>query len=289
MIRQKSTFLLGLGAQKAGSSWAQDYLAQDPVADFGPIKEYHVWDVLHLPHTTQFDHRSRHPLRSRAEGALRRVLGKGPDIAGIRGALQASHDAYFDFFAGLLDQDGITLTGDITPLYAGLPGSVLAQIRDGFAARGIDVRVLFLMRDPVSRCISAAQMSRRKGDLDEGVPTEGSLDDAVLAYAQAPQERLRADYRRTVETLRDTFPEDALYFGFYETMFGAEAVAALSRFAGVATRPELAERRVNSFAKSEGVSVATRAALRKILDPDYAFCLSAFPEITAHWTTQEKT
>ena len=279
----QGTFLLGLGAQKAGSTWAQDYMGHDPLADFGPIKEYHVWDVLSLPHAGQFDHRRRHPLRSRAEGALRRVLGKGPDTAGIRGALQRSTEGYFDFFASILKHPGVSLTGDITPLYAGLSVDTLRLIRDGFEARGIAVRALFLLRDPVARSISAAQMNRRKGDANEGTPLDGTLDDAVVAYAQSPQARLRSDYRHTVEALRAVFPEEALYFGLYETMFTPQSLAALSRFAGVALRPELASRKVNAFEKTEQVSDATRARLRQILDQDYAYCLRAFPETADHW------
>ncbi|SDJ05289.1 hypothetical protein [Salipiger marinus] len=286
-MSRQNTFLLGLGAQKAGSTWAQDYMAQDPVADFGPIKEYHVWDVLHLPHAQHFDRRTRNPMRSKAEATLRRLLGKGPDVAGIRGALQTAPRDYFDFFTTLLDRPGITLTGDITPLYAGLPPEVLKQIRDGFEARGIAVRALFLMRDPVSRCVSAAQMNRRKSDRNEGVPTGGTLDEAVLAYAQSPQARLRGDYRHTVESLRAVFPEQALYFGLYETMFTLDSLAALSRFAGVSLRPELARRRVNAFRKSEGVSERTRANLRDILEPEYAFCLQAFPETANHWMRKD--
>lgn len=280
---EQKRFLLGLGAQKAGSTWAHAYLEADPGVDLGPIKEYHVWDALHLPEMAYFDHRGRSALRNGAEALLRRSLGKAPSVAEVRGRLQDDPEGYFDFFAGLLDQPGVHLTGDITPAYAGLPLPILEQIRDGFARRGIRMQAMFLMRDPVARAISAAQMNRRKGTRTEAVPQEGDLDAAVLSYVTTPEAMLRADYPRTIATLRQLLPEDDLFFGFYETLFCPEGMQRLSDFAGVGLRPDLAERQVNAHAKTEGVRPETRARLRHHLAPIYEGCAEAFPETRALW------
>ena len=39
-------FILGLGAQKAGTTWLSQYIRNDPQFRVGPIvrKELHVWD-----------------------------------------------------------------------------------------------------------------------------------------------------------------------------------------------------------------------------------------------------
>ncbi len=39
-------FLLGVGAQKAGTSWLHQQLHSRPDANFGFCKEYHIHDVL---------------------------------------------------------------------------------------------------------------------------------------------------------------------------------------------------------------------------------------------------
>ncbi|WP_170576228.1 sulfotransferase family protein [Ruegeria atlantica] len=276
-------FLLGLGAQKAGSTWAYTYLQADPGVDLGPLKEYHVWDVLHLSEMASFDHRGRSALRNGAEAKLRRILGKAPSVEEVRGRLQDDIEGYFDFFAGLLDQPGVHLTGDITPAYAGLPVSVLERIRDGFARRGISVQAMFLMRDPVARCISAAQMNRRKGLRTEAVPQKGDLDAAVLAYVGTPEERLRADYPRSIAALRQVLTEENIFFGFYETLFKAECLKRLSSFAGIGLRLDLAKRRVNAHAKTESVRPETRSLLRQRLADVYDGCAEAFPETRAIW------
>ena len=48
MSEMQKTFLLGVGAQKAGTSWLHDQLNRRRDADFGFLKEYHVFDALEL-------------------------------------------------------------------------------------------------------------------------------------------------------------------------------------------------------------------------------------------------
>ena len=45
-IRSQNTFVLGVGAQKAGTSWLHHQLASRADTDFGFLKEYHVFDVI---------------------------------------------------------------------------------------------------------------------------------------------------------------------------------------------------------------------------------------------------
>ena len=49
MTERNGTFVLGLGAQKAGSSWLHAQLNHRRDAEFGFLKEYHIHDALTLP------------------------------------------------------------------------------------------------------------------------------------------------------------------------------------------------------------------------------------------------
>lgn len=215
----KPTFLLGLGAQKAGTSWLHDYAASDAKSDFGPLKEYHVWDALELPGLGHHDMRPQRPLNRALQRLISTARRRDPAEWRLRGALQADPEHYFDYFAGLLDNPGTRLTGDITPAYAGLSEPTLARIRAGFVSRGVDVKTVFLMRDPVARAISAARMNRRKRDWREGMPPLGDFDRALLRYARSSAQDLRANYARTVGRIRAVFDPGQVWWGFYETMF----------------------------------------------------------------------
>ncbi|WP_395660452.1 hypothetical protein [Aestuariivirga sp.] len=43
------TFILGVGAQKAGTTWLFHRLAGAPNASMGLVKEYNIWNALTLP------------------------------------------------------------------------------------------------------------------------------------------------------------------------------------------------------------------------------------------------
>ena len=287
-MAQRPFFLLGLGAQKAGSTWLQAMLAQDARADFGPLKEYHVWDAIDLQEQAHYDMRGRSALRNKGEAGLRQLLGKpaGPEV--IRSRLQSHPEAYFDFFAKRLATPSVSLTGDITPAYAGLSAKRLAAIRSGFAAHSIPVKAVFIMRDPVARLISAAQMNRRKGKVEEAVPLDGSLGQAALIYARSSEARIRSDYAATVGALRSSFDETHLYFGFFETMRSTKEQARLAQFTGTAMPdPKQAERRVNMHAKTETVSDKTRHDLRVMMAETYDFCAEHFPTTQTLWSQGE--
>jgi hypothetical protein len=59
-------FVLGLGAQQAGTTWVWKYLSQMNGADFGFAKEYHVFDTIHLPECSYFRTMTRDRVRGHA-------------------------------------------------------------------------------------------------------------------------------------------------------------------------------------------------------------------------------
>lgn len=285
MPAHRKVFVLGLGAQKAGTSWLHDYLDSDPGADFGGLKEYHVWDALTLQEAAHFDMRPGRMVNRALMQLVDRLKSRGPEAWSLRGELQQNPEKYFDYFDNLLAQPGIHLTGDITPSYAALDTGTLAQVKEGFARRDIAVKAVFIMRDPVARAVSAAQMNRRKRDWREGVPLTGGIDSAVLRYARSRQHDLRANYARTVARMREVFAPGELHLGIYEAMFAPEAVEALSQTFGVAHRPDRIATRVYDAGSGGGprVSEETKAILRGLLDETYRFCAGEFPETRTLW------
>ena len=65
MTERNGTFVLGLGAQKAGSSWLHAQLNRRRDADFGFLKEYHVHDALTLPEAGFSNRRKRSLMKPR--------------------------------------------------------------------------------------------------------------------------------------------------------------------------------------------------------------------------------
>ena len=97
---------------------------------------------------------------------------------------------YFIYFSMVLKNGGIAL--DITPSYAGLSAHRFNFINTKFIERGVQVKCIFIMRDPVKRCISAFNMNRNKSQ--DGRAHEG------IRFDIAPQEAFKEFFsRKTVE------------------------------------------------------------------------------------------
>lgn len=260
--------MLGVGAQKAGTSWMRWYMQQAPNVDCGPCKEYHVWDALTLP---DFPRTQVSPLQAQRSVA-----------AALRFRMQQDPEIYFSYFEERLAQPGITVTADITPLYAALSVETLRRIRDGFAARGVACRVVFLMRDPVARLWSAARMTHRR----QGRPLDRQLPDPEAYMHEIARNyggRVRSRYDGTVLRLEQVFDREEIYLGIYEEMFGAERLAQLSQFLGVPHRPELTAERINADLQAPPVPVALARPVARDYQEVYEFCAWRWPRVVDLW------
>ena len=85
------------------------------------------------------------------------------------------------------------MTGDLSPSYSGLSAKRIAYIVNAFAKRGIETKAVFILRDPVERCISAAAMEKRK------YPTEGTLDELLQRKHKTSNFEFRTRYMKTIE------------------------------------------------------------------------------------------
>ncbi|MFZ5963756.1 sulfotransferase family protein [Thalassococcus sp. BH17M4-6] len=272
------TFILGVGASKCGTTWVQAYLNAAPHADFGRLGEYQVWDALHVPSAARFRVPRPSPLR-RLENTLAKAVGLPQKADVFRYELQSDPARYFDYFAALLAQPGIALTGDITPVYARLPAPVLRDIDQRFADRGIAVKVILSLRDPIERAWSILKMQQRKG----------RLSDADLAAGFAERHRpgtsapTEDTYRHTLKTIEAVFPADRRFVTLYETLFAPDTIDRLSRFAGVPSRPEAGAQRVNAAGDTSSVPPDLARAAFPHFEADYAACAERFPEVLRLW------
>ena len=141
---EAGVFLLGVGAQKTGTSWLHQQLHRRRDVDFGFLKEYHVHDARTVPELLRFRQLQTKFLQPRTwiqpRSWMRQLFIHNPEL-------------YSDYFAWLLHRprlrgSQILLTGDITPSYALLSAETLEEIKTNFEQRGVAVRPVFLMGDP---------------------------------------------------------------------------------------------------------------------------------------------
>lgn len=191
-----------MGAQKSGTTWLYSQLSQLPNFQPGLNKEYHVLSSLHLKECS-------HIKKNIFEKSETNELDKH------RVSFINDIFSYYDHFSDLLTEEK-NLTGDFTPAYSGLPEKVLSNIKNHFNARGVRVKVIFLMREPVTRLESNLRMLRRDWNVHKDL--KSSLD-YMYTHINQPEDCMRSNYKYTVDNIDSVFDKNDIYYGFYETMF----------------------------------------------------------------------
>ena len=276
------TFILGVGAQKGGTTWLHRQLNSNSNIDFGFRKEYHVFDAIEDDKNHKSSKQSKNGFRDRRinkilkehkRGILGRNLGsqrkKAQNLA-LELAFIDNVEHYFDYFDYLyLKNDHIDAVGDITPNYALLKEKSFTLIREGLETRGFDVKVFFLMRDPVERAWSAARMRQRnmrddkKATFDQFAFMEKAIKDGPTRY--------KSQYERTIHELEQTFKQDQIYYGFYESLFDKTSFQAIQRFLNIPLDTFDASQVFNASPKSSSLPTELNQKLVKRFQPTYDF------------------
>jgi hypothetical protein len=263
---KKPVFVLGVGAQKAGTSWLHSQVNNCPEADLGIIKEYHVWDAVFtdLAEIITLD-----------EGKTEN------DIIKLRRNMQVTSGVYENYFRSLIG-GGIRLTGDFTPSYATLSAEHFLEIKHRLEKSGFAVKVIFVMRDPVERMWSGFRMRLKK------LQAKGLLipDDELMAqfdiYSAGKQRVARSRYDKTLAAIRTSFHSDDVYIGFYEKLFEQDTLKDISDFLGIDLTHSDVAARINE-GNPISLSSEVRVALKGKYSEVYEFCEREYPETKELW------
>lgn len=277
---RRPVFILGVGAQKAGTTWLSRYLRSYEQVLMGADKEYHVWDHLTLP-----EHQGRlmpEPLRGR-ERILAELMLSGwipDDWALLKRLLLTEPDSYFRYFSKLVRRKAF-VTGDITPAYCELSAETLQRIDQGFDRRGIETRAIFILRDPVERCVSAFRMVQGRDGETESRCRDDSAE--FLRRARDPAMRVRTEYEQTYERLISVFGRSRVYLGFYESMFDLSELERLGEFLGLPAKPDLAMKRFRAGSYQATIDDKAMRDVAETFRPTYRYFASSFPQTKALW------
>ena len=274
-MKQKPDFILCVGAQKAGTSWLHAYVTQFEDTDFGFRKEYHIWSAKWMraggikPDPVPYwrdvwDFRQGVVPWPNKQRLIRKMMIEVPGV-------------YERYFASLI-KNQIRRTGDFTPAYSVLPPEEFHRLKRRIESVGFNLKVVFLMRDPVERVWSAVRMQKRINSLAD------DDEELILKRIHTDNCKLRGNYPRTIQALESCFSPDQLYFGFYENLFERVQLEKISSFLGVPVRPETTSKRVNVSEKTQTLSDELIKILRGEYDFVYDYVLDRFPVAKTLWT-----
>lgn len=168
---------LGIGATRAGTSWVAAQLAAHPQIRMGR-KEIHFFD---------------------------RKLGAPGASGSARDRVnQLRYLARFVRARG-----GGRIRGEITPAYAVLEPEVVRRVAEWMP----DVRLIFMMRDPIERAWSQARNGFPRW---RGKPLECVGRDELVSFFDSDPVRRRSDYATCLRAWLEHFPRDHFFFGFLD-------------------------------------------------------------------------
>lgn len=258
-------FFVCIGAQKAGTTWLARMLQDHPDLFLTPVKEIHYFD--HIRGITE--HLSRSKRRSRYRKYHQRMWTQWHRFGEHRAQWSWYRDYMRDptndeWYASLFRHRGARrFAGEITPEYAILGREGLEHLK----ALAPEARVLFIMRNPVTRAWSQVLHQCRARGLDA---TRQSTETLVAMLAE-PRFRALGDYMATLEDMAAVFRPDQTLTLFYEDMH-EDRLAALQqvcRFIGIDTEPRHFGELGRRFNRSQEAALpdAVRAHLRETCRP----------------------
>ena len=198
MATDKGPDFLVIGAQRAGTTWLHRVLRQHPSLWLPPVKELHYFDRLEIKRTIV------DPKERRRVG-LKQLLSLDPWLVSYW--LRARSDEWYARLFRGAKAKGL-VAGEITPAYATLDESVLRRIK----RLNDNIKLIFVMRDPVERAWSAVNNAAKKGAADAS-SVEKSIKRARESGAAA-----RSAYADTIKRLEAVFPANQVHYCFFEDL-----------------------------------------------------------------------
>lgn len=183
---------MGIGAQKAATTWMYQNLARHPEIRFPAGKEVHFWD---------------HP--------------DGRNVQDWRDLFERNWGLRLDRLRATLDRDFRPLKqGEITPAYSFLTADQVAAIAGIYPS----LRLLFNVRNPVERAWSHARMRLAREDMTGTAAT----DEWLFAFFDSEDCAKRTDYLTTLRTWATGFANEQMLVTVFDDIV-ADPIAALNR------------------------------------------------------------
>jgi hypothetical protein len=152
-----------------------------------------------------------------------------------------------EWYASLFEQRGNGLTGETTPDYSILDQETIAHVYELMP----QAKILFLMRSPIERPWSVAEMGLRI----TGKSSADTPDEKFFRQFENKRTRQMTNYLRTLENWSSFYPEEQIFVGFLEDIhfFPNELLRRVYNFLEVDPSLEyrVISRKIHSGATSE--------------------------------------
>ena len=226
---------LGIGAQKAGTTWLYRNLLAHPQIWMPDYKEVHYFDKKanwspNIARRILSNRRVDYKWRRRIKRLIRLHTIESFSIRNLSRDLMRHMRSYDDeWYASIFEPSNGRTTGEITPAYSVLDRDLVAHVHETLP----EAKIIFMMRSPIERAWSQAVMSFDKAE--DGLTNPVSKSRLLRRFDKRNNFRALTDYLRTLENWGSFYHEDQIFVGFLEDVhfFPEELLSRLYAFLGV--------------------------------------------------------
>jgi Sulfotransferase family len=238
---------IGIGAQKAGTTWLHRNLQAHPEI-YMPRKEVHYFDRKIKDRTNpvsrffgkrDIDVQWRRQVKRTATQFLRR-----PSFKDLAWDFNYYMRPYNDrWYGSVFEPKNGKVAGEITPAYSALDRERVAHVHSLVP----DAKIIFMMRNPIERAWSQTVMSFDK--VEKGSFSSVSEEELFKKIGRNSTYKL-SNYLRTFEHWEAFYPPERFFVGFLEdsSFLPRELLQKLYSFLGVDPdfEPPLTEKKIHS-------------------------------------------
>lgn len=202
MAKEKLPHFLGIGAQKSATRWLYNQLKRHPEVYLTPVKELHYFDRIRKTdvYSERFHldvwKKNFFKFTSRAFGdldwKLNYYFGKYSD----------------EWYSSLFNMAKGRKSGEITPEYSILKKDDIERIKD----INPEMRIIYQLRDPVSRAWSHFRMHVRRS----GLRYDHMSETEVFKFIGSTNCFIKGDYSNNLKRWYSVFDEEKIFTGYLE-------------------------------------------------------------------------
>lgn len=210
-MNQELPKFLCIGAQKAATSWLNETLKYHPQIWLPAVKELHYFDHKYVE-------QNRNWTQSHIENGLKQVIYWYCKNMGDKNAFSLEYVKYLmqycntdmfteEWYVELFQRrngEGL-VKGDITPEYSTIPEEGVEYVK---SLLGDDLKIIYIVRDPVSRAVSQLKMHIDRSNTDTDSYTEEQW--YALLDSQIGVIKNRGDYKTYIPRWQKYFGDNLM-------------------------------------------------------------------------------
>ena len=149
---------------------------------------------------------------------------------------------------------------------------------------GFQIRVIFIIRDPVDRCWSAQKMAlRRNASTGSKSPSLEEIYDRFPVWYKRSGVVARTRYDVTINALKNIFDAHELYVGVFEELRGARQFEGLSKFLNLPENALAKIYPVKNKTKKLPLPEDLRRECKNFYQDVYTFCYAEIKKTRHLW------